>query len=118
MSYSSLTVALGCALLASLVAALWNARLLFLMAKHIAHLKNELYLAELDAAIAGTETGAYWRGNDDAFKALMAKWEESLEGKPRSGALGHWELERLYARTNALAAEDRWAKLKVKGLRT
>jgi hypothetical protein len=72
-------------------------------AAEIERLQHALYLAELDAAIAGTETGQYWRGQDEACAGVMGRWDEALtQPIPKPGTLGDEKMERLYRDTEAL----------------
>jgi hypothetical protein len=65
-------------------------------------IKDRLYLAELDAAISGTETGQYWRGNDEAYASMIRIWGEALTSPIPKAGRHHDDLEALYRKTEAL----------------
>jgi predicted nuclease with TOPRIM domain len=68
----------------------------------IKRLTKELETAQMDAAVAGTETGAFWKGHDEAVAGVAGRWRAALEDPiPKSGAMNE-PLESLYRRTEAL----------------
>jgi hypothetical protein len=61
--------------------------------------------ALMQASVAGTETGAYWKGHDEAMHGVATRWQEALERPiPAPGAMNE-PLESLYRRTERLRAE-------------
>lgn len=55
------------------------------------------------ASIAGTETGAFYRGEECAVAGLVRLWQRALTGPiPSPGTLGHEELQRLFRLTQEL----------------
>lgn len=58
--------------------------------------------AFLQEAVSGTETGAYWKGHDEAVAGVAGRWREALDDPmPKVGVMSE-PLEGLYRRTEAL----------------
>ena len=72
--------------------------------KEIERLTRERDEALMQASVAGTETGAYWKGHDEAMHGVATRWQEALERPiPAPGAMNE-PLESLYRRTERLRA--------------
>lgn len=69
----------------------------------IERIDDENNLLHLDAAIAGTETGQYWKGSDDGYAGTMMRWEQALTMPiPATGTLGDEKMQRLYQKTEGI----------------
>ena len=67
--------------------------------------RDEIKDLQLQVAVAGTETAAYYAGQDAALAGISQRWEEALTNPiPKAGKMNE-PLEGLYRRTEKLRAD-------------